>query len=267
MSACTFSNWANLVDACQDYAQKSGWRFNRVEFMRLDGPQPNAALHEARLRAMPAVLEYGQRLQSAAEVGSSESELLQEFLCCQKLVSSEAVLNAIISICKALELPGFDGKATAGRGSGSGFDVAYHDMTAPLEVIARRLRNHLAMIDANEEARERRNARVLQASFITEFGLEHGLPEVRDPTAEAMLSDFLLRVTEWGRRDRASAERVKSLNLEGQVPPGRTHAATRAVLSRWVEQNQREVLIGGAVAVAGLAVGAALFAGLAKGRR
>ena len=61
---------------------------------------------------------------------------------------------------------------------------------------------------------------MLQASFITEFGLEHGLPEVRDPTAEAMLSDFLLRVTEWGRRDRASAERVKSLNLEGQVPPG-----------------------------------------------
>ena len=38
-------------------------------------------------------------------------------------------------------------------------------------------------------------------------------------------------------------------------------------LSRWVEQNQREVLIGGAVAVASLAVGAALFAGLAKGRR
>ena len=41
--------------------------------------------------------------------------------------------------------------------------------------------------------------KLLQANFITEFGLHCGLPEVKDPTSEEILTGFLQRVRMgWG---------------------------------------------------------------------
>merc|ERR1719473_2178799 len=79
---------------------------------------------------------------------------------------------------------------------------AFHDMTQPVEVIAKRLLAYNAHLEASPEQREERQARLLHASFVVEFGLEHGLPEYRDETSEALLKDFLQRLGEWeGGRD------------------------------------------------------------------
>jgi hypothetical protein len=61
---------------------------------------------------------------------------------------------------------------------------------------------------------EEEKHKLLQANFLTEFGLHCGLPEQKDPTSEETMTGFLARVGEWGGRDAASVELVRCLMRE-----------------------------------------------------
>lgn len=60
----------------------------------------------------------------------------------------------------------------------------YQDTSQPLPTIAARLSNHLAALARHPAAAAQRRERVLHASFVTDFGLEHGLPEAADATSQ-----------------------------------------------------------------------------------
>lgn len=263
VTACHFTNWADLITACNVYATLSGWRFVKSEFMNLEAPQVSREMHQARLDAMPMVLDFADRVGEA----SADSELIAEFIHCQKIVATAAVFNSMVATCKALALPGFDEDTCvkSADNSDDDADCSYQDVSQPLEVIADRILNYLSLLDANEELRSVRNARLMQASFITEFGLEHNLPEYRDTTAEGILTEFLQRVAEWGGRDAASEDIVRSMVLE-EIPRGQRSLRNAAL--KWFDENRRTAMIGGMLL--GGAVGVALAGAaviVARGRR
>uniref|UniRef100_A0A7S4BLY1 Uncharacterized protein n=2 Tax=Chrysotila carterae TaxID=13221 RepID=A0A7S4BLY1_CHRCT len=153
-------------------------------------------------------------------------------------------MNSMHAMCRALGLEEALKKerlASGDAADGADDDCAYQDVTQPLEVIARRLFNYKAMVesDANAELRRRR---ILEATFIVEFGLAFGLPDRSDRTADEMLVEFLERVREWGGNNTESAK----LLLE-TLPPGPAHQSLRKVLTDWLEENKTWVVRGGAV--------------------
>jgi hypothetical protein len=112
---------------------------------------------------------------------------------------------------------------------------------------------------------EERQERLLHASFIVEFGLEHGLPEMRDSTSEATLTDFMTRLGEWegARSSGDTGALVRSLVL-GNLPDGPMKPSLRNAVLDWVCDNKALVIGGGvlvgtllSVVVAGAAIAAA----------
>merc|ERR1719231_563320 len=168
---CPWQEWRALLVACHDYAVLSGWRFVNADFMNLAQKRHEKdGLNAARERGLPMALEYADRIRACVEAsqsGAPSPRLVDEFRACQRLVSQEAVYNSMIATVKAI---GLGDPPRAGAADGDDGDaLAYQDMSQPIDVIAR----------------------LLHASFIVEFGLEHGLPEVRDATSEATLTDFM----------------------------------------------------------------------------
>jgi len=172
-----FLAWAPLLESCEEYARLSGWRFNLADFLDIDSGRGSAEttdfFYASKLNAMPMVLDWGERVQAAR---GKRSALIEEFEYCQHLNTSEAVLNSMHAMCRAL---GFDDDVLHAHNDNS---CAYQDVTQPLPVIAKRLLNHRKALDAATDERSRH--RSLQASFIVEFGLAHGLPEQLSCTAE-----------------------------------------------------------------------------------
>lgn len=246
-----WAEWRALLVACESYAILTGWRFVLADLMRLDQPSDSDAMRATRERAIPTALEYADRLQAckaALDGGCTQPpRLLDEFKACQRLVASEAVYNSMIATISAVGLAeehkddGEEGAAPAGAPEDA---APYHDMSQPVEVIARRLRAHHARVEASPALAEERRTRLMHASFIVEFGLEHGLPDFRDETSETMLKDFLDRLGEWeGARDN---ETVRALIL-GAMPPGRAGRGLRAAALGWFERNKDVAIVGGAV--------------------
>jgi len=220
--------------------------------MQLEGPRAEGPIHEARVRAMPTVLEYGD-LVGGMKPGSA---LASEFELCQRLVAAEAVHNSMVATCQALSLlrePETEGDADGDR--------AFEDVSQPLEAIAVCLANFRAFLLANPQLADERQQRLLRATFVVEFGLEHGLPELCDPTSEAMLGDFLERVREWGGRDTEADEVVRRMVLSS-LPPAKSASLHRKALD-WFENNQHAAIVGG-VLIGGAAIGM-LVAGLGIG--
>ena len=272
-----FPQWDELLAACEDWAISQGWRFSRSALLQVcDADSPN---HDAQARALPVALEYGDRIQEMQCF--TDEPLMSEFRRCQELVAQEAVHNSMIATCRALGL--------WQEGAPVDEDCAWQDCSQPLEVVVRRLRNHEAQIEA-AGLKEKLARRTREASFVTEFGLEYGLPPLQDLTSEATLRDFLQRIKEWdGGKDnemcataapaaacphprsdmrpapRGSVRALVMENLSDRAPP-----SLRDAVTDWFadEQNQRAALIGGAIfgGVLGLlAAGAAVAAsGAAK---
>ena len=98
----------------------------------------------------------------------------------------------------------------------------------------------------------------MEASFIVEFALEHGVGWRDDPTATAMLTEFMQRVQEWGGHDTASADTVKAL-ISSNLPPGPAAPSLSAAVLSWVDENPMAA-VGVGLALGGLA---AVLAGVA----
>ncbi len=70
---------------------------------------------------------------------------------------------------------------------------------------------------------------------VVEFGLEHGLPERGDATAERSLHEFLERLGEWeGGKDNAT---VRALVL-GAIPKGPAERSLRKGVLAWFDEHR-----------------------------
>jgi len=270
-----FAEWGPLLATCERYACLTGWRFVLSDFMHLQRRE-SAELAAARESALPMALEYADRVRACADAcatGAAKPRLVTEFEACQRLVATEAVYNSMLATCTAVGLreagasrgiggpgtemqPQLGGGADANAADDDDDAYAYHDMSQPIEVIARRLLAYDARLRASPELRDEQQNRVRQASFIVEFGLEHGLPEKGDATAEGTLKEFLERLGEWdGGKDN---DMVRALVL-GAIPNGPAERSLRSAVFDWFDNHKRATLIGGAV-VGGL-IGLAAAAG------
>mmetsp|Transcript_18435 Transcript_18435/g.49574 ORF Transcript_18435/g.49574 Transcript_18435/m.49574 type:complete len:289 (+) Transcript_18435:112-978(+) len=281
-----YPHWAELVDACEDYAALSGWRFVLSDFMRLDDASAPDDAHasdrdkqeaEARRRAMPVALTFADDVRALAALPLSareDSPFYGEFLLCQRLVASEAIFNSMVATCNAL---GVMPKAEEMPASGGEPDTAYQDTSRPLPAIAQCLANALAARERHPHLGVQRKDRLLHASFIVDFGIEHGLAELKDKTSEGMLRDFLERVKEWGGDDAFSQDLVRSLVMDelGGEEDGRRGGKSRSPALReaaldWFERNKTTALVGGAILAGALGIfvaGATILAAGARNKR
>lgn len=271
---CDFAEWSPLLSACEKYAALCGWRFVLADFMKLGNEHDSDEFRQAREKAMPMALAYADRVRAigaACGDGAAAPRLLTEFQVCQRLVASEAVYNSMVATIAAVGL-GDDDQRAHGDGKACGGEdeeeqYAYQDMSQPIEVVARRLRAHHARLQASGSMHEHRQRRLLHASFVVEFGLEHGLQDVRDATSEETLREFLRRLSEW--EGASGNEVVKALVLES-IPPGPAQRSLRTAAGEWFEQNRGAALVGGAIigGLVGVAVaGAAIALSSARGGR
>ena len=138
----------------------------------------------------------------------------------------------------------------AGQGGGGEDEVdalSYQDMSQPIHVIARRLHSYDAHLRASAEVWQERQRRLLHASFVVEFGLEHGLSEMRDATSEATLKEFMQRLGEWeGAHEAGTGEIVRSLVL-GHIPAGPAARPLRSAVMDWALENKGHAVLGGAI--------------------
>jgi len=264
-----WDEWRALLVACHDYAVISGWRFVNADFMNLSQKRHEKdGLNAARERGLPMALEYADRIRACVEAtrsGAPPPRLVEEFQACQRLVSQEAVYNSMIATVKAIGLGEPAPAAEAASAAEEGDALAYQDMSQPIEVIARRLIAYHTSMQDSPGMLEERQERLLHASFIVEFGLEHGLPEMRDSTSEATLTDFMTRLGEWegARSSGDTGALVRSLVL-GNLPDGPMKPSLRNAVLDWVCDNKALVIGGGvlvgtllSVVVAGAAIAAA----------
>lgn len=242
---------------------------NRVRALGSEASPGNDKLRMAQEQAMPMALDYADRVKACLEASKNGAEpprLLTEFQACQRLVASEAVYNSMVATVTAVGLgapsdgrlpstaPAVEDYETARwRPSASVDDTddadafSYQDMSQPIEVIAARLRRYHARLTASAESWDERQRRLLHASFIVEFGLEHGLPEVSDATSENTLKEFLQRLGEW--EGGQSSAVVRSLVLES-IPEGPANRLRKTIddhWSDWFDKNRTAAIVGGAV--------------------
>ena len=203
-----FPQWDELLAACEEWAISQGWRFSSSALLQVRPESPN---YPGQARALPMALEYGDRIRGMQCF--SDEPLLSEFRRCQELVAQEAVHNSMVATCRALGLWQEDAPVDE--------DCAWQDCSQPLEVITRRLQSHAAQVEA-AGLTEKLSRRTRQASFIVEFGLEHGLPPLKDATSEATLTDFLERIKEWdgGHDNEMCAPALPGPALPGRALPG-----------------------------------------------
>ena len=93
-------------------------------------------------------------------------------------------------------------------------------------------------VEASPALAHERRSRLLHASFIVEFGLEHGLPD-RDHTSESMLKEFLVWAS--GRAARMMRPCARSCSS-----PGGPGAAIARHAADWFDDH-KGALIGGAI--------------------
>lgn len=269
LSQTPWQEWRALLVACHDYAVISGWRFVNADFMNLSQKRHEKdGLNAARERGLPMALEYADRIRACVEAtrsGAPPPRLVEEFQACQRLVSQEAVYNSMIATVKAIGLGEPAPAAEEASAAEEGDALAFQDMSQPIEVIARRLIAYHTSMQDSPGMLEERQERLLHASFIVEFGLEHGLPEMRDSTSEATLTDFMTRLGEWegARSSGDTGALVRSLVL-GNLPDGPMKPSLRNAVLDWVCDNKALVIGGGvlvgtllSVVVAGAAIAAA----------
>lgn len=290
-----WTEWAALVESCEPYAALCGWRFVKADFMAFRPGEPDE-MRSVKERALPMALEFADRIQAcivACDHGAEPPRLLSEFQACQRLVASEAVYNSMVATVSAVGLgpPAREGATPAGQlaapldagepplsyeaaASASAGEVdeeedpdafSYQDMSQPIEVIARRLMRFHARLTSNPDAWDERQRRLLHASFIVEFGLEHGLPEQRDPSSETTLKEFLERLGAW--EGSGSSDVVRSLVLSS-IPEGPAREPLRKTTLDWFDEHKGAAIIGGAI-IGGLigVVAAAATVAIASGGR
>lgn len=237
MDPTPFPSFAELLDACAAFASLSGARYTKTMFQNIQGDDSEE--DKARMNAMPVVVSYAGRIAD----GCSDI-LMPDFRVAERWVIREAVFRSMVATCRSLDLWPAKAKLSAD-------DMTYQDVTEPLENIAQRLFNfNSCRAESGEE--DTNNEKSLAATFVVEFGREHGLPPgAGDQPSENMLFGFLQRVKEWGE-SRQLKDVKPRLEL---LPPD-----LRAKAEDWWQKNWKTVAIGTGVLVAGAAVAGMLFA-------
>jgi len=186
------------------------------------------------LAAAPTVAEFTALL--AASKGKGNCEFLRDFRAAETMMVREGVFMAMTATCRSLDL------WPAGAVGIDPEDITYHDTSEPLEHIAQRLFNFVKCRAATDEE-ELHQQRMLAASFVVEFGREHGLPPgPPDAAAERMLMEFLEKVKAWGER---SGKRDLTPCLESLSPSLKKQA------ENWWKANWRGVVLGAGLLAAG----------------
>mmetsp|Transcript_18298 Transcript_18298/g.29327 ORF Transcript_18298/g.29327 Transcript_18298/m.29327 type:complete len:303 (-) Transcript_18298:81-989(-) len=235
MDAKAFPHFARLLDACGAFAAITGGRYTSAIFHDFSIGGDRGV--EARKPALPVVAEYICQISEA----DASSSLLAEFRIAEKMVLREAVFVSMVATCRSVEL--WPAKADIAID-----DTTYQDMSETLDVIAQRLFNFVkARSDADEENMHQQ--RMFAASFVVEFGREHGFqPGEPDLLAETMLFEFLARVRDWGQNERQEVQPC----LESLPPSLRERA------DKWWKENWKGVAC--VVAPATIAKGVAIVA-------
>lgn len=241
MDSTPFPNFAQLLEACAAFASLSGARYTQAMFQNIQGDDSDG--DRARIDAMPVVASYASRISDGFL-----DLLLPDFRVAERWVVREGVFRSMVATCRSLDL--WPARARLQKD-----DTTYQDVSEPLEHIAQRLYNFShCRAEAGEEATN--NERSLAATFVTEFGREHGLrPGPGDQPSENMLFGFLERVKEWGER-----RRISEVQPQLELLP----ADLREKAEDWWKKNWKTVAIGTGVLVAGAAVAGMLFAAAAS---
>jgi hypothetical protein len=228
MDATPFPHFAKLLHACGPFAAISGGRYTSTLFHDFSTGDDRAV--EARVPALPVVADY---ICQISEAETSET-LLAEFRIAERMALREAVFVSMVSTCRSVEL-------WPARADVAVDDITYQDMSAHFDVIAQRLYNFVkARSDAGEDNVHKQ--RMIAASFIVEFGREHGLqPGEPDEVVEKMLFDFLERAREWG--ENANQEVLPCFE---SLPPNLRESA-----EEWWKLNWKGVAcVGGTASIA-----------------
>lgn len=241
MDSTPFPSFAELLEACAAFASLSGARYTQAMLQDIEGDDSDG--DKARIAAMPVVASYASRISDGCL-----DLLLPDFRVAERWVVREGVFRSMVATCRSLDL-------WPARAKLETDDMTYQDVSEPLENIAQRLYNFIqCRAETGEEVKH--NERSLAATFVTEFGREHGLrPGPGDQPSENMLFGFLERVKEWGER-RSMSDVKPQLEL---LP-----ADLREKAEDWWKKNWKKVAIGTGVLVAGAAVAGMLFAAAAN---
>mmetsp|Transcript_57660 Transcript_57660/g.124674 ORF Transcript_57660/g.124674 Transcript_57660/m.124674 type:complete len:284 (+) Transcript_57660:35-886(+) len=219
-----FSAFAPLLRACQDYAELSGSRFLRGAFNDVAGEAKEeeqrgngkSELIAAKLRAAPAVEEFGARLRAG------ESALLECIDRAYRMVMAESIRSGIVATCRELQMWPPRPKPSGVKDD----DCKYEDTSEPLPAIAQRVYND-EMRRLGENALQPLLRRAATASFIIDFAGEAGavVPSLSESHHE-MLQEFMKRVEEW-LQSQSPTEQAHS----GNNTPRASSRARRALLA------------------------------------
>lgn len=265
-----FVPFGPLLEACQEYADLTGCRFQHGAFKGIKGealPADSGAespLLAAKLKASAAVEEFTQRLQLGDE------HLLQCVEHAYNMVMSESVRNGIIATCREVGLwPPRPTPADVGKD-----DCTYQDTAASLPAIAQRAYND-ELRRKHEEGLQVLVRRASTASFLVDFAGEAGVSApALSGSHQEMLEEFMTRVEEWAVQEQQIQVvvpctpvgtnrffvRAREALLMGLGLSTAADAARKHVRERWSKNWDTP---GGAilnVVVAGLAVAAGVAA-------
>lgn len=236
----TFPHFNPLLEACTPFARQTGCRYTiaLAQDIRGDGSEHD----ESRLAAAPMISEFAARLKAPTK------GIIEDFSRAEKIVMREAVFKSLCSTCQSVDLwPPTSTKILPD-------DRAYEDTTAPLEDVAQRLYNFVQW-RKSEGQQEVHQRRALAASFVLEFGLEHGLEKGEpDEDSERMLMQFLEQVRDYGERE--EMDELKP-SFDDELP-----LSVREQAEQWWQANWRGVAVGVGVVAAGAALlgfGMAMF--------
>lgn len=207
-----FEHFGPLLHVSADYAQRSGFRFRSRDFRDLETvqaqlvslPPEDARVEEAnfaaRMRAKPMVCHFAARLRAG------DPWLAQELERAVHVQMLEGVRNAMICTCRELAIfppPAFPAAPEEEESCGGAFE----DVSAPLEVIARRL--YLGGTVSSDPSR------AMTASFLADFASQEGaaLPDTSE-AFQTILQEFAARVSEW-KAQQASLAQARNA-AEGQ---------------------------------------------------
>lgn len=265
----TFQPFSELLEACQEYAELSGCRFQKRDFRKQESEFPSGAkpspMQDATRKAAPKVEEFTRRVLAKEEALRECVERAHRF------VMTESVRAGIVATCREVGLWPPQPKPLEVLDD----DCAFQDTTAPLVVIAQRAFND-EMRRSQDALLQPLSRRATTASFLVDFVTEAGLPP---PTLSSqhyeMLEEFMTRVDEWMGKNAnvhhagdRPATLAKEALLRGLSYGGATaEAARQQVMARWSKNWETPTGTLLNVAAAGLAMAAGFAAMKSASRR
>merc|ERR1711964_338231 len=112
-------------------------------------------------------------------------------------------------------------------------------------VIAGKLYNYVKLRDQGDHQR-----RILTCNFLSDFWMQSGMPKSDCGSEEAMLTEFLARVDEWGKRTNKPYKPMVRAVMERFLDE-----KTLKSVESWWKENKKGVAIAAGVALGAMALG------------